>query len=571
MRFIAGLTLLFLLAGCATQPQQYSNDSATDFQVIDEADTNDLSIMMAQQRALDRLRARSSDDDDEVETNDPAFETGAKFGKPEYQMDTKSNLPKVKKWIQYYSKKDRKRFQRFLNRGAKYKQIVQDLLVANDLPPDLYYLGILESGYVTKAVSHAGAVGPWQFMAPTGRQYGLKINNYVDERVDVVRATLAAIRYLKELYRQKKSWYMALAAYNAGPGRVRRAVRRGGTKNYWKLTQRRLLPYDTREYIPQFLAILSIGTNIEKYGFEEKAQEVLEPMELVKVPASVPLKKVSEFSRVPLDQIKKLNPHIRKQWVPPTKSKVYHLWIRKHESALLKNQFANLQKHKVKGLKIQRYYASGYRKVHRVRRGQNLSTIARRYGTSVSKIKRINRLRSNRIYVGQKLRVKGRTGKARKTASIHKVRRGQNLTTIARRYGTSVAKIKQMNNLRSGRIYVGQKLRLNENKTSGSRKVASTHKVRSGQNLTSIARRYGTSVSKLKRMNNLSSGRIYVGQKLKLNGSATKNVKRYKIRRGDNLSSIARRFGTTIRRLKSINKLRSNRIQRGQVLLIASN
>ena len=114
--------------------------------------------------------------------------------------------------MKYYTTKDRERFQRFLNRGAKYKEVIEDLLVASGLPPDLYYLGILESGYRTNATSHAGAVGPWQFMRPTGRQYGLKINYYVDERQDPIRATEAAIRYLKELYRQKRSWYLALAA-----------------------------------------------------------------------------------------------------------------------------------------------------------------------------------------------------------------------------------------------------------------------------------------------------------------------------------------------------------------------
>ena len=140
-------------------------------------------------------------------------------------------------WIEYYCGKGRDRFQRFLNRGAKYKKVVQEMFIDQGLPPDLYYLGILESGYSKKAVSRAGAVGIWQFMAPTGRQYGLKINNYVDERIDPLRSTMAAGRYLKDLYHQKKSWFLALASYNAGPHRVGQAMRRGDTESYWSLTR----------------------------------------------------------------------------------------------------------------------------------------------------------------------------------------------------------------------------------------------------------------------------------------------------------------------------------------------
>lgn len=516
MRLASGLITLLFLVGCASAPQNSNLLGNTEVLQDEQGDDLDVSILEAQQRAMDRLNSMSSEGNEEQPSSEPIVESGAQFVEPKYEMDTKTHLPKVQKWISYYSKKDRERFQRFLNRGARYKQVIQDLLVSNGLPPDLYYLGVLESGYVTEAISRAGAVGPWQFMGPTGRQYGLKINNYVDERIDPVRSTLAAIRYLKELYRLKKSWYMALAAYNAGPGRVRRAIRRGGTRNYWKLTRRRLLPYDTREYIPQFLAILAIGRDLDSYGFVEETENPLMPMELVKVPARVPLKKVAEVSGISLEEINRLNPHIRKQVTPPTQSHVYHLWVKKHHSGKLESQFANLEKHMIPGLRVQtRSVASAYRRVHRVRRGQNLSFIARRYGTSVSKIKKINGLRSNRIYVGQRLKVKGSTKKSIRSARLHKVRRGENLSIIARRYKTSVAKIKDLNDL--------------------------------------------------------SSGRIYVGQKLKLRGAISKKARRYKIRRGDNLYKIARKFGTTIHRLKSINNLRTNRIMRGQVLVIASN
>ncbi len=513
---------LFLLTACSTTPETTEAPNAFFVSATEDQEDNsiDESLVLAQKRAVARIRARIIDDAPVMKSEgNPESVVGAKAVEHKYLMETKEGHPKVKKWIKYYSVKDRKRFQRFLNRGAKYKQVIQDLLVANGLPPDLYYLGILESGYVTEARSHAGAVGPWQFMGPTGRQYGLKINNYVDERQDPIRSTMAAIRYLKELYRLKKSWYLALAAYNAGPGRVRRAIRRGGVRNYWSLTRRRLLPYDTREYIPQFLAILTIGKNLEKYNFVENPKKYLQPMELVKVPSPVKFKRISQITGLNKDQIEELNPHLFKNMTPPGKKKYYHLWVPKSAVTKTEASYAKLQDFRVKGLKLRRrYVTSTWKRVHRVRRGQNLSSIARRYGTSVRKIKRLNGLHNSRIYVGQRLKVKGRVRSSARYKRFHRVRRGENLTLIARKYGTTVGKLKRMNGMRGGRIFVGQKLKLMPGKAI-----------------------------------------------------AKKRVRRYRIRRGDNLSKIAKQFGLTIRKLKKLNNLRSNRILRGQYLKVAAN
>lgn len=519
---IIGCLLIFLSA-CATtdKPETFFVNGVE----TQDDDSIDESLVLAQQRAVDRIMARIDDDEPVADTgsSSPKTKPEKKVDEYQYVLNTKESHPKVQKWLKYYSQKDRERFQRFLNRGARYKQVIQDLLVTNGLPPDLYYLGILESGYVTKARSRVGAVGPWQFMAPTGREYGLKINNYVDERQDPIRSTLAAIRYLKELYRQKGSWYLALAAYNAGPGRVRRAMRRGGVRNYWKLTRRRLLPYDTREYIPQFLAILTIGKNLEKYNFVESPKEYLQPMKLVKVPSPVKFHRISKITGYPMAKLKELNPHLHKHMTPPTKKSHYLIWVPQEKVEHVEKAYAQLQDYRIKGLKAVRYVAGRYR-YHRVRRGQNLSSIARRYRTSVSKLKRLNGLRRNRIYIGQRLKVKGRS---------RRVIASRSSSSYKRRY----------------------------------------YRVRRGDNLTEISRRYGMSLSKLKRLNNLRSGKIYVGQKLRLmNGlSKKKKVTHYRIRRGDNLSKIARKFGLSIHKLKKINNLRNNRIFRGQYLKVAIN
>ncbi len=550
-----------LLSSCASTPQhrQGSQDEPEEYQEIVE-DGLDESLLEAQKRSLQKIAKQFNRNVASTDKEDPQ-PIVVKKPEPKYEMETQEHLPKVKKWIKYYSKKDRKRFQRFLNRGARYKEIVQDLLVTNGLPPDLYYLAILESGYVTKALSRAGAVGAWQFMAPTGRQYGLKINSYVDERIDPIRSTLAAIRYLKELHRQKKSWYLALASYNAGPGRVGRAMRRGGTRDYWSLTRRRLLPYDTREYIPQFLAILTIGRNLEKYGFHEVAKKPWTPVELVKVPSPIKLSHVAEATGLSVKDIKKYNFHLKKDVTPPTKSKVYRLWIKKEISSNVLAKFDAMKTHRIKSLRVPSRVAKSFR-FHRVRRGQNLSYIARRYGTSVGRLKRINNLRSSRIYIGQRLRVR----QGRSYASVYRVRRGDNLSEIARRHGTSVSKIKRINGLRSNRIMVGQKIKV---KGKAKNRSITQYRVRRGDNLTEIARRFGTSVGKIKRLNGMRSSRIFVGQRLKLRGKARSGkVAKYKVQRGDNLTEIAKEHGVSVSKLKRINGLSSGRILVGQTLKI---
>ncbi len=475
-------------------------------------DSIDLSLSLAQQRAMDRLKNGDSGPEGTVIEQAPIM-TQKEYT---YTIPTRADHPKVKKWIEYYSVKDRERFQRFLNRGAKYKEVIQDLFVTHGLPPDLYYLGILESGFVTEAVSRVGATGPWQFMAPTGREYGLKINNYVDERLDIIRSTLAAIRYLKELYRQKKTWPLAMAAYNAGPGRVRSAMRRGGSTNYWNLTSRYLLPYDTREYIPQFLAMLHIGQNLDQYKFVEQPEYILPSIRLVKTPTSVSLAKISEVTGIELDELKTLNPHLIKDVTPPFKQS-YRLWVKKEKSDLLLTNFDALSVHKMEGLKIQtrRIASRSGIKIHRVQKGQNLGLIARRYGTSVSRLKSLNGLANNNIYVGQSLKVKGKSATTSRVARYHRVKAGENLSMIASRYKISLSTLKTFNNMKGSKIFKGQRLRLFASQSSkASTTVPTQYRIRSGDNLTKIARKFGMTISKIKKLNNLRSNQIQKGQLL---------------------------------------------------------
>ena len=356
----------------------------------------------------------------------------------------------VDKWVKYFTVKDRARFQRFLNRGAKYQQLVLDTLKEEGVPAELYYLAMIESGYSTGAKSWASAVGIWQFIPGTGKRYGLKINRYVDERRDPVRATRAAARYLASLYRVYQSWELAMAAYNAGEGRVLGAIMRGHTRDFWELSRKKLLPKETRNYVPKMMAAVKIGQNLKQFNFVSKTSTPYLKPEAVKVPASVRIKDIAKIAGISSSKIKGLNPHIRRGVTPPGKS--YTLWMPKgFNVARVSNSYSTL---KAKRLRLSNSSSgSGY---HKVRRGQNLSSIAKRYGLSVSKLKRLNGIRGSRIYAGQRLKVGGSTA----SKSTHLVKRGDTLGKIARRYGTTIKNLKRKNRLRSSRVYIGQKLSL---------------------------------------------------------------------------------------------------------------
>lgn len=312
---------------------------------------------------------------------------------------------RVRKWIHFFTVVDRARFGRFLRRGSAYKSVVHELLKKHEVPREIYYLAMIESGYVTHARSHARAVGPWQFMPGTGKLYGLKLGAQIDERQDIIRSTEAAARYLRGLHTAFQSWYLAMASYNAGEGRIVGAVVRGNSRNFWELAERKALPQETRNYVPKVLAALIIGRNPEKYGFHDVEEVPFPKHEGAEVPGGVRLSTVAEKTGIALKTLKQLNPHLFRG-MTPTYVKTYTLWVPKGKSGSVAEHQTALARSRIHAKNADRVIAS--RDYHLVRRGQNLSTIARRYGMSISNLKRLNALKSSRIHVGKKLRVAGR-------------------------------------------------------------------------------------------------------------------------------------------------------------------
>ncbi|SMF28523.1 LysM peptidoglycan-binding domain-containing protein [Pseudobacteriovorax antillogorgiicola] len=357
----------------------------------------------------------------------------------------------VQRWIEVFTGSHRDMFQRYLNRGERFKPMIITTLRDQGVPTELYYLAMIESGFSTHAYSHAKALGLWQFIAGTGKRYGLRIDRYVDERRDPIRATISASMYLNDLNNVFDSWYLAMAAYNAGELRILRAIMKAKTRDFWQLARGNYLPDETMNYIPKFLAALTIGSNPEKYGFTIEPATDIPPLVSVKVPSPVKLDQIAKLSGVSLKELKENNPHIRRNMTPPG-LKEYRLWVPEYERAQVLAVQDGLKTHRLKISSSQRKVARRY---HRVRRGETLASISRRYGLTIRQLKARNGLRSNRIYAGSRLIIRDS-----KSTERYRVRRGDNLNLIARKFNTSVRNIKRLNNLKSTRIYAGQILKV---------------------------------------------------------------------------------------------------------------
>jgi len=423
--------------------------------------------------------------------------------------------PKIERIIKYFQTKQKVSFQQWLQNADYYEEIVRPILKKEGLPEYIFYLALIESGYKTNAYSHAHAAGPWQFIASTGAYYGLKRNWWVDERRDIVKATIAAAQYLSDLHDYFDDWYLAMAAYNCGKLNVLRAIRREGTRDYWKL---RTLPRETRNYIPSFMAGLNIAKNPEKFGFKETIDTKWE-FDEVELNGSYELETLAKMVGVTAKELKEHNPELRR-WVTPPDEETYQLRLPKGKGNILAAKLKDIPK----GEKHVQEFVS-----IRVSRGQNLSYLAKKYGTTVSAIVSANNIRNmNQLKIGQYLRIPKNSYYTHQYVSkksgngIHTVKKGESLYEIARAYGISLSSLRSRNNLYGRRfIYPGQKLYIpgaktttqSSSKDNTNKKVI--HVVKKGESLSEIADQYKVSLSKVRYWNNIYGRKfIYPGQKV---------------------------------------------------------
>ena len=222
----------------------------------------------------------------------------------------------VQKWVKYFQGRGRTWFKTWLERSNRHKALIHGKLSEAGLPKDLIYLAMIESGFSFRAVSHASAVGPWQFIAPTAKQYGLEINHWKDERRDFNKSTDAAIKYLKRLYKEFGNWYLVGAAYNTGEGRVRRQIKRYKTNSFWVLSRKRAFVEETKNYIPKFIAALLIAKAPHLYGFDNLNPHYEVPTDQVLVPPGTDLKEIARHLKVTLRAMKEMNPELLHARIP---------------------------------------------------------------------------------------------------------------------------------------------------------------------------------------------------------------------------------------------------------------
>ena len=474
-------------------------------------------------------------------------------------------------------------FQDALDRSGYYAPMIHEVFAEEGIPQDLIYLAMVESAFKERAVSRAGARGMWQFIRGTGRRYGLRQTFWVDDRFNSEKATRAAARHLKDLYDDLGDWYLVMAAYNSGQRRVERAIRRTGSRDFWVHAKRRVLPRETRSYVPLIIASTVIAKNPEAYGFTPSPHIPIE-YDMVRLDHAVDLSTAAKSAGVSLQDMKFLNPELRR-WVTPLDSNDYPLRIPKGNAEAFKLALAAIPEDERVRFGT-----------HVVRRGDTLSRIAQRYGTSIGALTAANNIsRRSLIHPGQVLTVPVPPGSGGQTIrsvqqreviaengqDVYVVRRGDTLGDISTSFRMSLTELRALNGMasRATRIYPGQKLIVTERAAatlSTSRRASvppssgASYTVQPGDTLGQIADDHGIGLSTLRRLNGFSGRRtrIYPGQELTVRettvAQATTGPMSYRIRRGDTLSKIAHRFGVTIQDLRQWNHMSSDRIVAGE-------
>ncbi len=414
----------------------------------------------------------------------------------------------VAKNLRYFQEGIPDRFQSYLDRFHHYKEVVEPIFREFGLPIELMYLSLVESGFNPRAFSRARASGPWQFMKATGRMYKLNVSWYVDERRDPIKSTVAAAHHLRDLYDRFGSWPLALAAYNAGSGKVSRAIRKTRTRDFWKIRRTWYLRRETKEYVPRFIAATLIATNPTAYGFLAPEGDRHE-FEEVLISKPVQLAAITEKTGISLEELKRLNPELRRNIVPKSQGPGYHLKVPVGMSSLVTEHHEKFPVWTQPPPPPTQWY--------RVRRGDSLSVVARRFGMKVRQLKDMNNLSSNLIRVGKRLRVRGGDEDYADDQVVwYRVRYGDSLGKIADRFGTSVSKIKRLNNLSTHLIFPGDRLRVRAKATPTQTQTGDTkwYRVQRGDSLWSIAQQFSVSVRDLRSLNNLSSSIIRAGHML---------------------------------------------------------
>lgn len=453
---------------------------------------------------------------------------------------SRPNIPlvmndRVQDWIDYFQGRGRPHFERYLRRSGKYIPMMRKILREHGMPGDLVYLSMIESGFNPHAYSSARATGAWQFIYQTGVRYGLRVDAWVDERRDPEKSTVAAAKYLKDLYDRYNNWYLAAAGYNAGEGKIDRAIRKYDTEDFWELSHGRYLKAETKDYVPKLIAAALIAKDPAKYGFRDIEYEEPVPFDEAVIDGPVDLRIAAKCAGSNYEDIKALNPELL-HWVTPPSYKEYRLHVpRGTKEAFLANYAA-----------LEGGERLGEEEVT-IEKGQSLSKFAKKRGLPAVLVAAANGIsEGDHLKEGQKLilplsppegegwfervRDEGRGGGTR--IVIYRVRGGDRIGRISRKTGISIANLRRHNpHVSWNHLRTGQKLRLYTSvsvspRRESPRKVRSRedigrsyvmHRIKTGDTLSVLAKKYNVSQAKLRAANRITnSKKLRPGQKIKI-------------------------------------------------------
>ncbi len=566
--------------------------------------------------------------------------------------------------IKSFLKNRKKSFERLMGTSEYYFPLFEEALAKQNVPLEIKYLAIVESALNPKAVSKMGATGLWQFMYQTGKQYGLKIDSYVDERSDPLKASEAAAQYMTNMYKIFGDWDLVLASYNSGPGNVAKAIRRsGGQQNYWNI--RKNLPKETQGYVPAFLATMYIYEYHKEHGIVPNRAAVKHfATDTIMIKKQMTFKQISDLLDVPVAQLQVLNPSYKLNVIPFYHDQNHYLRLPQEKIAVFASNEAQIYAYtqyesdkREKPFQIEKAMAvkdtANYtiQKIalpkttyYKVKRGDNLSMIASKYDVDVADIKKWNKLKSNALAYGKSLKIvigadlttlkkepktelvpsekissnerivasemkANKEEKTKKTtqpetvvsnaSALYVVQKGDNLGSIAKKYDVTVAEIQEWNHLSNDNVQLGASLQVakkvsdsKEELVSGPERKDIEYVVLQGDNLGNIAKKFGASLADLKQWNNLQDNTIGIGatlivakdeivintnkatvssfkKKTNITDSSKKEAIDYYVKKGDSLYSISKKYpGVTISDLKKWNGIRSEELKPGMKLKI---